>query len=126
MHSTERDSARPVMGSLARLILALHVTLYQPLRSVGVLWVHQALANCAGQCRSCKERKGRRLKAAGKSPHIRAARRHRGKAATHGRSTVPSVTGPLARATAATPPCAISYAGFNAEEELSWRYCLTC
>lgn len=58
MHSTERDSACQVMGRLPRLILALHVTLYQPLRSVGVLWVHQALANCAGQGRSCNERKG--------------------------------------------------------------------
>lgn len=97
MHSTEGDSARPVVGSLARLILALHITLYQPLRSVGVLWVHQALANCAGQGRSCKERKGRTLKAAGKRPHVESARRHGEKAATQGQgcaTTAPSLLPP--------------------------------
>lgn len=112
MHSTERDSACPVMGRLARLILALHVTLYQPLRSVGVLRVHQALANCAGQGGSCKERKGRSLKAAGKRPRVKSAGRHRDKAAARGRgyarrSAVPSARGTPARAAAATPPCAL-------------------
>lgn len=44
------------MNRLAQLILALHVTLYQPLRSKGVLGVHEALADAARQNRGCKER----------------------------------------------------------------------
>lgn len=68
MHSTEGHSARRVLGRLARLMLAVHVTLYQPLRSVAVLGVHQALANGAGQSRSCRERRERAECSSGGTP----------------------------------------------------------
>lgn len=123
MHSTERDSACQVMGRLARLILALHVTLYQPLRSVRVLRVHQALANCAGQGRSCNERKGRMLKAAG-TP---CTSDQQDKAATHGQYYVSQHHAFCPQDTClghcSRPTLRYRLCWFNAEEALSCCCC---
>lgn len=59
-HSAQSDPAGQVMHQLSRFPLAggLLVTLYQPLRSQGMLGVHQALANdAAWQGGSWRERR---------------------------------------------------------------------